>query len=458
MKNFITKIIKKGKNKKIKTRFAPEPSGYLHIGHLKNAIINKNISKKFKGEFFLRIDDSNPEKSRNLYFKSIKIDLKIFKLLKKIKFTSDNFIKIYNFSKDLIKRKKAYIFNKKIELFNKSIKEFFYILKKMKCNLYKEGEYVVRIKTNLIAKNFSLINPIIFRIKKAKHFRNKFNIYPTYDISNCLSDLIDKVSHSICTTEFSNNRLLYVFLNKLYNKIYKKKFVSKQIEFSRMNFNNFELRKRNIIKIMKINKIKKFNDQRLPTLRGMLNKGYSSKFLVHFVKKIKCTKSNCNIKIDYFNKIFNKYFFKSIHPKFILIVKPLRIIVVNKINFYDIIVEESEEIYKNINFGNFFCAKFLKRKKNVIIYKKTYFKKCFYKDFLLTKKCIKLKIIIFNEYKKKIINVYSCKKISIFKINQLIEFKKYGIFKIKKINFIKNKITLNEVYIYKYAKNKLSSV
>ncbi|MDH3003770.1 MAG: glutamate--tRNA ligase family protein [Candidatus Shikimatogenerans sp. JK-2022] len=245
MNNFITKIIdkdiKKGlSKKKIKFRFSPEPNGILHIGHIKAMYINFKLAKLYKTKVNLRFDDTNPKNENIIYVKQIINDIKWlgFKY-NKICYTSDYFKILYKWAIKLIKNKDAYIQkinNNKIYNIN-NINDNLHIFKKMKNGKFKENSYILRANTKNYINNYYLKDPIMYRIIHKNHFRtkNKWHIYPTYDWAHGQSDYIEKITHSLCSIEFQNHKILYNwFLKKIYNKKYNK-IKPKQIEFSRLN-------------------------------------------------------------------------------------------------------------------------------------------------------------------------------------------------------------------------------
>ncbi len=348
-KNFIYNIvlndIKKNKKIKIITRFPPEPNGNLHIGHAKSIFINFNLSKFYKGKCFLRFDDTNPNKEKKKYVKQIQKDIKWlgYKWSENIKYSSDYFNLYYKYAIELINKKLAYIdeLNKKeIKKFrgtfknpgikspfrNRTIKENLILFEKMKNGLYKEGEMCLRAKIDMKSKYIILRDPVIYRIKKKIHYKTKkkWNIYPTYDFAHCISDAIEKISHSICTLEFSDNRKLYEWiLNNISIKHH-----PKQYEFSKLNITYTITSKRKIKKLIKNKIINKWNDPRLMTLSGMKKRGYTAKSINKFCNKIGISKQNSNIDISILEECLRKELNKTT-PRIMAVINPLKIILTN---------------------------------------------------------------------------------------------------------------------------------
>ncbi|WP_458659151.1 glutamate--tRNA ligase family protein [Candidatus Vidania fulgoroideorum] len=322
IKNFIINKINIDilKNLKIKliTRFAPEPSGYIHLGHLKCIYINYIISKLYKGEFIIRIDDTNPVKCI-VNCMNIIYDIYKFFNFKYFYKSSDRINFLYKLCKRLIKHKKSYVDSTEYCIFkinkgsyntkgNKSPflcrnnRENLYLFKKMKKGLFFVKECAIRIKTE-IYDNINYNDPVILRIK---FFNNKFYLSPSYDFSNSILDSVDKINYSICTKEFEYSNILYRYFIKLFNKINKIKQYPKQLEFSKLEIKNVFLSKRLIKKTMDLLEIKKWSDPRLFTIIGLIKRGFDKKTLLDFVIKTGFSKSKCLIDFKCIKKIFIK--------------------------------------------------------------------------------------------------------------------------------------------------------
>ncbi len=488
-KNFIyKKIIKdinKKKYKKIITRFAPEPNGYLHIGHAKSIHINFEIAKYFNGKCYLRFDDTNPNTIKKKYINKIKKDILWlgYKWNSNTKYTSDYFDIFYKYALKLIKKKLAYIDELSIEKIkkyrgnyntkgknspyrNRSIEENIYIFKKMKKGEYKEGKACLRAKINMNSKNIILRDPILYRIKYKKHLRTKHKwcIYPTYDFSHCISDSIEKITHSLCTLEFQNNKSLYNWILKKINIKHK----PNQYEFSRLNIDNNITSKRKIIFLIKNKIVNGWDDPRLMTISGMKNKGYTAKSILNFCKNLGISKQESIISIKLIEKYLRKNLDKNT-PRIIGIINPLKIILINIKKKY--IIETPYHpnnkklgTKKNYLYNKIYVDKKdilnLKYNKNKNLYLNNKFK-LRYSGIITIKKIIKdnnfkIKYIIcnFNEnnniYNKKIKIIHWISKISSLKM----KFKIYkNLFINKNINININK---NKNFIKYINKNSIS--
>ena len=230
--NFIRKIIdadlKQDKNDgRVHTRFPPEPNGYLHIGHAKSICLNFGLAKDYNGKCNLRFDDTNPEKEEQEYVQAIKQDVRWlgFEWQDHECFSSDYFEQLFGYAVDLIKQGKAFVDSLSADEIreyrgtlttpginsphrNRSIEENMDLFGRMRAGESADGQHVLRAKIDMSSANMNMRDPVIYRIKKAAHHRtgDAWNIYPMYDFTQCLSDAIEHVTHSICTLEFEDNR------------------------------------------------------------------------------------------------------------------------------------------------------------------------------------------------------------------------------------------------------------
>lgn len=314
--NFIEEIIethlKEGKYTKIATRFPPEPNGYLHLGHAASICLNFGLAKKYGGTCYLRFDDTNPITEEEEYVESIKNDIKWLGFeWDELNFTSDYFETLYEYAMDLIHKGLAYVDDlsseeiaetkgdigipgKESPYRNRSITENVTLFEEMRAGKYKDGEKVLRAKIDMAHPNLLMRDPIIYRIKHAKHHRtgDKWVIYPMYDMAHGQSDSIEKITHSICTLEFLHHRPLYEWLiEKL------EIFPSKQYEFARKNINYTVMSKRRLIQLVNEGHVRGWDDPRMPTISGVRRRGYTPKSIKDFAEAIGISKRE-NV-IDY---------------------------------------------------------------------------------------------------------------------------------------------------------------
>lgn len=305
--NFIKEIIDKdlaeGKNdKRVHTRFPPEPNGYLHIGHSKSISLNFGIAKDYNGKCNLRFDDTNPSKEEVEYVDSIKNDIKWlgYDWEDREYYASDYFDQLYEYAVKLIKKGKAYVDSHTGEEIknmrgtpkqpgqesryrNRSVEENLDLFERMKNGEFKDGEHVLRAKIDMTSPNMNLRDPVMYRIKHASHHRtgDKWCIYPMYDWAHGQSDSIEGITHSICTLEFENHRPLYDwFLDEL------EIFHPQQIEFARVNLSYTIMSKRKLLKLVEEGYVDGWNDPRMPTISGLRRRGYTPESIRNFADMV----------------------------------------------------------------------------------------------------------------------------------------------------------------------------
>jgi len=267
IREIITEDIKNRKfDSRVRTRFPPEPNGYLHIGHSKSICLNFGVASEFNGLCNLRFDDTNPTKEEVEYVESIKEDVRWigFDWQKREYYASDYFEKMYEYAVDLIKKGKAYVCDLTADEIreyrgtltepgqesphrNRSVEENLELFERMRKGEFPDGSHTLRAKIDMKSGNINMRDPVMFRILHAEHHRtgNKWRIYPMYDYAHCVSDSIEGITHSICTLEFEDHRPLYDwFLNEL--GVYH----PQQIEFARLNLSYTVLSKRKLIQLV----------------------------------------------------------------------------------------------------------------------------------------------------------------------------------------------------------------
>ena len=291
--NFLEEIIEESMakgEKRVQTRFPPEPNGYLHIGHAKSICINFGLAKKYGGKCNLRFDDTNPVKEDVEYVDSIKRDIKWLGFDWAVeRYASDYFEQLYDWAVLLIKKGLAYVDDQTQEQIrenrvtvsepgkpspwrDRSIEENLDLFERMRKGEFEDGAKVLRAKIDMAHPNMLFRDPIMYRIIHAEHHRtgNKWCIYPMYDYAHGQSDSIEQITHSICTLEFDVHRPLYDwFIEAL--EIYP----SHQYEFARLNLTYTMMSKRNLLKLVKEGAVMGWDDPRMPTICALRRKGYT---------------------------------------------------------------------------------------------------------------------------------------------------------------------------------------
>jgi len=300
---------------RVHTRFPPEPNGYLHIGHAKAIYINFSIASDFNGLCNLRFDDTNPIKEEQEYIDSIIRDIRWlgFDWEDRLYYASDYFEQMYEYAVQLIKAGKAYVDELSAEEIRdcrgtltepgkpspyreRPTEENLDLFRRMRAGEFPDGSRVLRAKIDMASPNLNMRDPVMYRILHTEHPRtaNKWCIYPMYDWAHGLEDSIEGITHSICTIEFEDHRVLYNwFLDEL--GIYH----PQQIEFARLNLTYTVMSKRLLLKLVQEGFVGGWDDPRMPTLSGLRRRGYTPEAIQNFCRRMGVAKVNSTIDIAF---------------------------------------------------------------------------------------------------------------------------------------------------------------
>ncbi len=287
---------------KVRTRFPPEPNGFLHIGHAKAMNLSFGYSNSKDGETYLRYDDTNPEKEEQIYFDAIKemVNWLGFEPTY-ITFTSDYFDRMHECAITLIKKGLAYMdFCSKEEIKKQrddkinspyrdtSVEENLKLFENMRKGKYDEGKAVLRVKIDMQHDNPNMRDFIAYRIKYSPHphVGDKWCIYPSYDFSHCLVDSFEHITYSLCSLEFENRRDSYYWLLQALD-LYRPHVY----EFSRLNVTTALLSKRKILEMKKKGIIRAWDDARVMTLAGLRRRGYTKEAIISFINDVGVTRN-----------------------------------------------------------------------------------------------------------------------------------------------------------------------
>lgn len=350
-KNFIEQIIEEDLNKgfdrnKLCFRFPPEPNGYLHIGHVKAITLNFELGKKYNAPVNLRFDDTNPVKENEHFVEEIKNNIKwLGYKWSKICYASDYFEQLYKWAHHLILNDKAYIDSQPSDQIalqkgnpktpginspyrNRPKEESTRLFKEMREGKHKEGSHVLRAKIKMDSQNMLMRDPIMYRILFKDHHRTrgKWCIYPMYDWAHGESDLIEKVSHSLCTLEFKPHRDLYEWF--LHHLPKENKYLPKQREFARLNMSYTIMSKRKLAHLIENKIVSSWDDPRMPTISGMIKRGYPANALINFVKRAGIAKRENTIDVSllefYVREELNK-----ICPRVMVVTNEVKLVITN---------------------------------------------------------------------------------------------------------------------------------
>ena len=348
--NFITQIIDEdlasGKHKSVHTRFPPEPNGYLHIGHAKSICLNFGLAKEYQGLCNLRFDDTNPVKEDVEYVDSIKADVEWlgFKWEGEPRYASDYFDALYGYAIELIKKGLAYVdelspdemreyrgtlteAGKNSPYRDRTIEENLALFEKMKNGEFAEGKASLRAKIDMASPFMVMRDPVIYRIKFSSHHQtgDKWCIYPMYDFTHCISDAIERITHSICTLEFQDNRRLYDWVLE---NISIERPLPHQYEFSRLNLEGTLTSKRKLLKLVNDEIVDGWNDPRMPTISGLRRRGYTPASLREFCRRIGVTKQDNVVEYSALEACIREDLNENA-PRAMAVIDPVRVVIEN---------------------------------------------------------------------------------------------------------------------------------
>ncbi len=344
--NIIEEDIKANKNDgKVRTRFPPEPNGYLHIGHAKSICLNFGLAAKYNGLCNLRFDDTNPSKEEAKYVEAIKEDVRWlgFDWENRLYYASDYFEQLYDYAVQLIKSGKAYVCDlsadeireyrgkltepgKDSPYRTRSIEENLDLFERMRAGEFEDGACVLRAKIDMASPNLNMRDPTIYRIRHERHHRtgDKWCIYPMYDYTHCLSDAIEGITHSICTLEFEDHRPLYDWVLDTLNT----PCHPQQIEFARLNLTYTVMSKRKLRELVEGGYVSGWDDPRMPTLVGMRRRGYTPESIRNFCERIGVAKRDSTVDIALLEYCVREDLNKRA-PRMMAVLRPLRVVIEN---------------------------------------------------------------------------------------------------------------------------------
>ncbi len=346
IKTIIREDLKNNKNNgRVHTRFPPEPNGYLHIGHAKSICLNFGLAQEFNGITNLRFDDTNPTKEEVEYVDSIIEDVKWlgFDWDDRLFYASDYFDALYDYAVDLIKKGLAFVCEQTPEEIrlcrgtltepgtpspyrNRSIEENLDLFERMKNGEFEDGSKTLRAKIDMSSPNINMRDPVVYRIKKAHHHRtgDKWCIYPMYDFTHGLSDMLEGITHSICTLEFEDHRPLYDW----YLDVLETPCHPQQIEFARLNITYTVLSKRKLLQLVQEGHVSGWDDPRMPTISGFRRRGYTPSAIRDFAEKIGVTKAESIVEFSFLEYCIREDLNKTAIRR-MAVINPLKVTIEN---------------------------------------------------------------------------------------------------------------------------------
>ena len=362
--NFIKQIVEadlaSGKHVKIRTRFPPEPNGYLHLGHAKSILLNFGLAQEYGGNCKLRFDDTNPEKEEQEYVDSIVESVQWLgaDFGGQASYASDYFEFMYQCAEYLVTSGNAYVDSQSAEEMkhkrgsftepgvdspfrSRSAAENLDLLKRMKAGEFTDGSHVLRARIDMRSPNINLRDPALYRIKKASHHRtgDQWCLYPMYTYAHPIEDAVEKITHSICTLEFEDQRPFYDWLlNKLADTTtlpdgrvvggLLERPLPQQIEFARLNLTHVVLSKRLLIKLVEGGHVNGWDDPRMPTLAGARRRGYTAAGFRLFAERIGVSKANQRIDYSILEDCMREHL-NEIAPRRMAVLDPIKLVIEN---------------------------------------------------------------------------------------------------------------------------------
>jgi len=345
IRTIIVEDLKSGKHSRVITRFPPEPNGFLHIGHAKSICLNFGIARENNSVCHLRFDDTNPGKESTEYVEAIKSDVSWlgFDWGEHLYYSSDYFDRLHDFAVQLITLGKAYVCHlsgdemreqrgtltepgQESPYRNRTIEENMALFAQMKNGELDDGDCVLRAKIDMASANFLMRDPVVYRILKTSHHRtgDKWCIYPMYDFTHCLSDMIEGITHSLCTLEFENNRPLYDWvLDTLETPCH-----PQQIEFARLNINFTIMSKRKLLQLVDEGHVSGWDDPRMLTISGLRRRGYTPASIRNFCNTIGIGKRESWIDMGVLENSVRDDLNEHA-PRVMGVLKPLKLIITN---------------------------------------------------------------------------------------------------------------------------------
>ncbi len=327
----------------IQTRFPPEPNGYLHLGHAKAICLDFGLADEFGGLTNLRFDDTNPEKEEQEYVDSIQADVRWLGFeWDRLCYASDYFDQLYAWAMQLIKAGKAYVDDLTAEEIrqhrgtltepgkdspyrDRSVEENLDLFERMRKGEFPDGTRVLRAKIDMASPNLNMRDPVMYRILHAEHHRtgDTWCIYPMYDFAHGQSDSLEKVTHSMCTLEFTDHQPLYKWYIEQLGI-----FPSQQIEFDRLSLTYTLLSKRKLLQLVQEKRVNGWDDPRMPTLSGIRRRGFTPEAIRNFCAAIGASRTNGSTDIEMLEHFQRDDLNKRV-PRAMAVLRPLKVVIEN---------------------------------------------------------------------------------------------------------------------------------
>jgi glutaminyl-tRNA synthetase len=329
---------------RVATRFPPEPNGYLHIGHAKSLCLNFGVAEEFRGTCNLRFDDTNPLTEDQRYVDAIKEDVRWMGFAWAGEYyASDYFERLYEFAVILIEQGKAYVDSQDEEAIRvgrgsltrpgvespyrtRSVAENRDLFARMRAGEFPDGAHVLRAKIDMTHPNFLMRDPLLYRIRHASHYRrgDAWCLYPLYDFTHCLSDAIERITHSLCTLEFKDNR-------ELYDWIVREVGIPEppeQTEFARLNVDYTVLSKRKLVRLVREGQVRGWDDPRMPTIAGLRRRGVTPEAIRAFADMVGVARVESRVDLEKLEHAIRDDLNLRV-PRVLCVLRPLKLVIEN---------------------------------------------------------------------------------------------------------------------------------
>jgi glutaminyl-tRNA synthetase len=339
---------------RIRTRFPPEPNGYLHIGHAKSICLNFGLALDYDGACHLRFDDTNPEKEEQEYVESIISAVKWLGFrwehagASHLYYASDYFDFMYHAAECLIESGHAYVDSLSVEQMralrgtltepgrespyrSRGAEESLRLFREMRAGRFKEGEHVLRARIDMASPNMNMRDPTIYRIRKLSHHRSgdKWCVYPLYTYAHPIEDALERITHSLCTLEFEDQRPFYDWLlDRLADEGLLARPLPQQIEFARLNLTYVVLSKRRLIQLVGEKHVEGWDDPRMPTLAGARRRGYTPEGFRLFADRIGVSKADSWIDYSVLEDCMREHL-NEVAPRRMAVLDPVKLVIEN---------------------------------------------------------------------------------------------------------------------------------
>ena len=340
-----------GRCQAVRTRFPPEPNGYLHIGHAKAMLFNHGLAQSYSGRFHFRFDDTNPAKEETEYVESIMADARWLGVEwgRHLYFASDYFERLYELAEKLIRGGYAYVDSltadeikeyrgtaagktsgqtppgRESPYRGRSPEESLDLFRRMRAGEFPDGAHVLRARIDMAHPNLNMRDPVMYRISRARHHRTgtQWLIYPMYDFAHPLSDAFEEITHSCCSLEYEHHRPLYDwFIEKA------GVFRSRQLEFARLRLTRTVLSKRWLLQLVDEKRVDGWDDPRMPTLSGLRRRGYTPEAIREFCRRIGVAKADSVVDIQLLEHCLREHM-NRVGVRRMAVLRPIKLVLEN---------------------------------------------------------------------------------------------------------------------------------